>query len=391
MSFLERFGIGDKQPKKPAVPYVDIDPTIDGYRYAHWDPYILLDDIRSTSLDANSAGDHLWVSNEQLQMTAATTWLAAVRQSIGNTLVSTNEDNGRIPADVAEVALTNYQSAQQWLLQRDTIREQEGFKLDNPNFKMELDWPVPHLNNLVSPQLLSTAHDLANELFVVSLPTVIASTDTSLFLPAEYKGYEKQLTNKLKDLEVRFQHLNSVWSDHLDPNMQPGANIYRDTVLLIEDVIEFGVHSLVPVTGNSFYKLKPIAKRPENDKNAFAPQSLIVQLKTMRETTEPGFSATSIREHAEPPRRNIPAADDSRAFSPSGLWEQIRSPEPVPPPKTEAEPFDPAKDLGQILGTTALNKANAEPEPFDPKKYRPQPLDPDDNSPKPFDPKDYRP
>lgn len=110
MSFFEKFG-RDKQPKEPAVPSVEIDPTIDGYRYASWDPYVLLDDIRSTSLDANSAGDHLWVSTEQLQLTAATTWLAAARQSIGNTLIIANENNGHIPADVAEVALANYESA----------------------------------------------------------------------------------------------------------------------------------------------------------------------------------------------------------------------------------------------------------------------------------------
>jgi len=351
------------------------DTPLETYRYTPWDAFSILDDITRVSIEAQADYAHIWISSEQFQVVAAATWLASARRTIGDTLTSSADSKGRIPRDVVEVATTNYYNAQTWYSYRDHMHYDENFVLDNPTALNDaLSWPQPGAN-LISQELFTCAKTIADYLVAMSLPTVLGAIDGSSASVPEYARYSQRIYNEAKHIQQRLEYLTAQWNERLNPNVEPGAQLYRDTTALIEEIIGFGVHALVPVTGDRFYKLPPRKKTPPNATNAFAPDTVRIA-------------------HMAPL-----AITDSPAFNPADRPRRAGIDIPPPPEPTTAESFNPKKytDRGIQPAGTPFDPRSLRPEipkevqtseSFDPSAHRP-PKDGDEPSP-PFDPTDHR-
>lgn len=377
----------ESQNKSRKEDLVDIDATIDGYRRANWDPYSLLQDVREAGLEASSTGRHLWVTSEALQMGAASTWLASVRQSIAHSLVDGNEEKGKLPKDVATMAHSNYGNAHSWLEKRKEARSNPAFALANPNaLDINLSWPQPDTQN-ISPEMLASTYRLTGDLVSTSLPIVLQVLDLSIPFPQEYKAYDTELMQKLQKIQESLQHLNMNWSEALDPNIQPGRELYKESVAIIEAIVQFGVDALVPVVGNNFYKLPPYKPKKEVRENAFNPALTRPLRPAVEHPTTPAFDPAVLQDRLKPPvitPSHSAPVEEKNAFNPSAYQERYAN-------KPEVEGFNPAEYLRRYLGAHATKSENAfdptahlrarqveaaapkpAPEAFDASKYRPR-------------------
>src|SRR6266496_4556690 len=137
------FGKGDRDEPNE-IKRVEIDERLDGYRHAHWDPYgLLVNDLRTSTLEANASGYHLSDSTERLQMLSTAAWMASCRQVIGNSLLDYAQSlssNNQVPADLAEVVLTNYEEAKRWLEFREGVASNFSYELDS-EVDVRITWP----------------------------------------------------------------------------------------------------------------------------------------------------------------------------------------------------------------------------------------------------------
>ncbi|HSE61784.1 MAG TPA: hypothetical protein VLA88_05835 [Candidatus Saccharimonadales bacterium] len=398
------------------------DTPLEAYRYANWDPYTLLqDDLRHVTLEANAEGYHLWISSERQQMTAAVTWLASTRQAMAHTLVGSNEDKGRLPSDVANMALVNYTSAQDWLEYREAVMANENFLLEGQTFAFDIQWPEPGVNP-VSTELFTSTKTLAEHLLIMSLPTMQQATDGSVFFPAEYSRYKERLVREQADIERRLRQIDLLWNNRLNPNIEPGREAYRDLTRIIEDLIALGVHTAMPVTGDSFFRLKPRLKPAHNAHNAFDPTSTAMRppAQPLQITTAPAFNAAALR--PAPPTPDLPTPAEpttAEPFNPAALRGRKITPPPAAAAQPqgegfnasdlrrrrqertedpvaawpEVEPFDPRRHLRRRrLGAAAITETASG---FDPRAHRgPQAIEesaPADRNAEPFDPRRHRP
>ena len=337
---------------------VEISDTIQGYRHASWDPYDILHDIQSAALDATSVGDHLWTSNERLQMLAAASWLTSVHQSIGHSLISQTEKNGSLPLDVSDIALRQYELADSWLKKREAIENNPSFSLDTPNLPLETRWPSPD-RQTISPELFAAVVQLPGQLIDMSLPTLLRAIDTTSFLPPEYSPYNKRVTNEAELIQKHMNQLLLSYNEHLNPNTAPGNEVYNGFVDLTERIIQFGVNALVPVTGDRFYKLPPKKPSKKEDQNAFSSKLFRAPHPTPNPITNaPAFNPTAAKPEA-PDSQNPVLQPGGEAFNPSITRYHL----PEDPPQTEAEAFNPQRYRPPQNENTS--------EAFDPKKYRP--------------------
>lgn len=377
----------NKEPRQPPVERVDMTGVFDGYQHTSWDAYSLIrDEISTITIEAGTHGDHLWTSSEALQMEAGSTWLAAARQAVGSELIHTKEVT-RMPKDVADMALKNYQNSRVWLGQHETIAlDQDHYTLDASSLAIAIQWPQPEVQ-VLSPELLTSSYETAKHLLFFYLPTLLQSLEMNVPYPAEYKKYDQQIARKIEAIQQRFQAIENNWNDKLHPNVAPGDQIYRAMTALIEDIIRLGMECMVPVIGDPFYKLAK--KKPFSiDPTAFSPAQ------------------------KQPPHPTATATPTTPAFNPTRLQPSIptaATPTTTPPPTTpgfdpqrfhhrqqpetgstqERPAFDISTYIQRRLGTQAVATTQEEKSGFSPTAHQPPAEEPEE---KPaFDPRRYKP
>jgi hypothetical protein len=373
----------NKEPRGPRVERVDMTGVFDGYQHTSWDPYSLIrDEISSITLEASTHGDHLWTSSEALQMEAGSTWLAAARQAVGSELINA-KDVQKMPKDVADMALKNYQSSRIWLEQHEAIAlDQDHYALDTSSLAVAVQWPQPEVQAL-SQELLASSYETAKHLLFFYLPTLLQNLEMNVPYPAEYKKYDQQIARKVEAIQQRFQAVESNWNDKLHPNVAPGDQVYKAMTALIEDIIRLGMECMVPVVGNPFYKLAK--KKPFSvDPTAFSPTQKQPPRPAAVEPSGPAFDPT--RRHPSAPTTTPTPPPTIPGFDPQRFHHRQQ-------PGTEATQERPAFDVSayvrERLGTQAVAAAKEEKTGFDPASHRPPVEEPQE---KPaFDPRRYRP
>ncbi len=373
----------EKQPRQPRVERVDMTGVFDGYQHTSWDPYSLIrDEISSITLEAGTRGDHLWTSNEALQMEAGSTWLAAVRQAVGSELINGQEIN-KMPKDVADMALLNYQSSRAWLAQHEAIAlNQEHYALDTSSLVITTEWPQPEYHTL-SPELLASTYETAKHLLFFYLPALLQNLEMNVPYPAEYKKYDQQIARKIEAIQQRFQTAESNWNSKLHPNVAPGDQVYKAMTSLIEDIVLLGVECMVPVVGNPFYKLAK--KKPFSpDPTAFSPSAKQPPRPVAAAPAGPAFDPS--RQHPTTPVITPTPPPTTPGFDPQQFHHRQQS-ETSPTPERPA--FDIAAYVQQRLGTQAIGAVQEEKSGFDPTSHRP-PVEVPEEKPA-FDPQRYKP
>jgi len=351
------FGRGERR-REPEVERVRIDETLDAYRHAKWDAYgLLTSDLQAASLEANAAGQHLWDSTERLQAYSVATWMAATRQSIGNTLLSTAESaspEDNIPTDVASSALTNYQEAEKWLRFREDVNGNPYYE-QSGGIDARITWPKPDVQTLVSPELMAALKVILGQLTYVERP-VISSIINNAYMKHFFKYYKQRLTQEGAHIESRTTSLDQRWDDkRLNPNIEPGKTTYNELVELIEDLLAHGIHELMPITQDARYLAAVRRNRPQSA------------------STEPEFSfdpGTLKLEHS----RHQPSG---KPFVPHGLL-------PAHPlrPERQEKPF-----TAPILEDKPSTAQTPTAKPFDPTLFRSPAQNPAGANPKrAFDP-----
>jgi|GEM_PF-2615446 len=347
----------EKKKREPQTEYVRID-TFDGYRHTSWDPYSLIqDELASINLRANVEGDHLWTSSESLQMEAAATWLTATRQTIGDDLIAVAHD-GNLPQDVANIALVNYQNSRLWHQHHEEITTGgEQPMLDSNSLEIAIAWPQQDRQPISQPLFLSSYEALKHLLFF-QLPALLSSFDTSLPRPADYTKYDQQMVHTIEGIQRRFQSLDEVWSDTLNPNIAPGNQAYSDVIKLIEDIIELGVEYLVPVIGNPLYKL--------DKKQSFAVDSTAFEASKQQPPRQPPPAdqpAFDPAAHRPTPQHGIQAFEQS-AFDPTAFHRQVHTSDSSIAQPSEA--FDARNFVHHSDDTKDIDGTETEPTAFDP-------------------------
>lgn len=380
MSF---FGSDKEKGGRPRIERVQTADIFTGYQHTSWDPYSLIrDEINTISVQANAEGDHLWSSSEALQAEAGSTWLMATRQAIGDELASVAQ-NGKIPRDVSEVALANYQSSRSWRQYHETtLVNANSYQIDATIAHSKLTWPQPNHQPL-SQELLTSTYETAKHLLFLYLPALLASFETSLPYPAEFKKYDQQIVRKIELIQRRFQRIDDEWNDALHPNIAPGDQVYKELAQLVEDIIQFGVVYLIPVVGDPIYKLGP-KKRPfAIDPNAFSASRSQPPRPAIEPIKSPAFDPTAM--HLMNPQS--PATPpSSAAFDPTAFQHRTADSETTIE-KIQAEPFDAGQFTQRHLGAQAIAQSNSSQKEFDPKSHIHPHASKDQTA---FDPKRYR-
>jgi len=327
------FGKGDRDEPNE-IKRVEIDERLDGYRHAHWDPYgLLVNDLRTSTLEANASGYHLWDSTERLQMLSTAAWMASCRQVIGNSLLDYAQSlssNNQVPADLAEVVLTNYEEAKRWLEFREGVASNFSYELDS-EVDVRITWPQPDLNTVISLELMNGVRQVFGQLQYIYHPAIDAVVE-SAYRKRAFEPYRQRLTREMATLQSRVTLIEQSWAEErINPNVEPGKTLYVDMTRLLEDFVLHGVHELVPITQDKKY-LAAVRQH---------------RIAPVDDTPRQPFDPTVVR--PPQPRRQPPSG---RPF--------------VFPPITTSRPQTPRPFIFPALPVQPGNKDQAAEKPFDP-------------------------
>lgn len=354
------------------VPRVRIEDTpLEAYRYANWDPYVLLDDISHNTLEAGAEGKHLWGYDERTQMDAVATWLASSRQIVGHTLIAGAERDGKIPRDVATMAEASYKSALDWVEYRGTVRRTPDLTLKDVNFPFALKWPQPGVNP-ISPELFAGLKTASEHLLHMAMPAVIRAMDAPFRHP-EFRHHYARMGTGIEAANAHLVHIGQLWNSRLNPNVAPGSDTYQDLTAGLEDIIRLGVNGLMPATADPRLRLAKKEKKEDIGVPEFDPEALRRRPTIEVAPTLPSFDASTLKRPPEiaeepstppePVQPILPAFDSSILFSSATPETEPRATEPEPTlPAFDARKLQPATPALPEFDPNAIKSRPGEPE-----------------------------
>lgn len=345
------FEKSDKKRIKPSRLF-DVQ-ALEPYVNQAWNAETELGKLSDINVLLFSENLHLWNSDEQTQTLAVATWIAGIRQELGERLLyHGQESSGKryvVANDIAEHAGQNLRSTQAWLTYIDKVRADDEYVLTE-DIHMGYAWEK--LGDSVSKPMLNAIYKTVYTLFYVDFSHAKnAYTDTRA-LPAEFKSYLHEMSEAEERLGLEMSALERLWQDNLDPNAEAGRMIYERSAKLIEGIIRTGAHMLMPRLGNPNLRLvNPVRKRPVTQQGNLKlfkplPPPVLPVPPNVVEKFDPGSITRPRPARIKVPENTVPQ------FDPTKIEVVVAKPDP-PPIDNKVEQF-------AIENLAAVREASAE-------------------------------
>lgn len=367
----------ERQPA--AAKNVDI-ASLEAYRHTGWDLDGETESLSHLGDELLLENCHLWSSDEQTQVLAVATWVAASRQHIAERLLHSGEEQsgkpGVVARDIAQHASVNFHSAQEWVRFRDTVSvEPPDYRLEKP-LATQYEWPK--VEGTASKALLTALYETARVGIYLDLESLKGAYEKNQAMPRQFYRYLADVESEQRELQLRLQSVERMWNSKLDPRFQAGASAVDELTSIIEGTLWCGSQMLMPYLRDPDLRLKNFGrqravgqqsevgafdpttlKRPERrpDVSGFDPNKLArpaqpapakqvqpgVDAFRPPETKKPAVSEPNVGAF-DPSTNRPPTQPDIGAFNPTARpAEQIKPFNPAAPKETQIGAFDPSR------------------------------------------------